>query len=237
MDCRAASAASDRSNARDRKRVVVPVLGMWLLLSAGGCGCGSSHLGYFRAAPLRYCASSKPIEVAWFTDAKSVNVTATPPVPELADAHQAPVGTLRIAPRATSLQLDFGPKDNRPTKQIAPLTAADSALQKGGFVEGCVGGALVVPFDIDPELYAPEVIVTALANPLETEITIEHAGGSWTIAPGARLSLRPLPGAADDPSHHLAHTWTIRAPLPGGCADTTPRPDKLGVTMTLECSP
>jgi hypothetical protein len=199
--------------------------------------CGSSHLAYFNATPLRYCKSSKAIELSWFTDAKSVTVTATPPIPELAKAHQEPVKTLRIKPEATSIQLDFGPKDNRPVKQIRPLGPDDSALMKGGFATACVHGAVVAPFDFDADQYAPEVIVAAMQNPLDVEIVVEHAGASWTIAPGARVSLAPHAGAQDDPSFHLAHTWTIRAPLPGGCADSSQRPDKLGVVMTLECSP
>jgi len=207
------------------------------LLSA--CCC-SHHLAYFKAAPLRYCKNSKPIELSWFTDAKSVTVTATPPIPELADPSQGPIKTLKIQPQATSIQLDFGEKDNRPVKHIAPLGPDDSALMKGGFVAACVHDAVVVPFDFDADEYAPEVVVTALQNPLGVEIVVEHAGAAWTIAPNASVTLTPDPGAPDDPSRHLAHTWTIRAPLPGGCADpnpSTPRPNKLGIGMTLECSP
>lgn len=51
------------------------------------------------------------------------------------------------------------------------------------------------------------------------------------------LKLTPDPGAQDDPSRHVAYTWTIRAPIPGGCAGPSPRPSKLGVVITLECSP
>jgi len=74
-------------------------------------------------------------------------------------------------------------------------------------------------------------------GPLGVEIIVEHAGAAWTIAPGASVTLTSDPSAPDDPSRHLAHTWTIRAPVPGGCADSHPRPNKLGVAMTLECSP
>jgi hypothetical protein len=58
--------------------------------------------------------------------------------------------------------------------------------------------------------------------------------------PAARMLLRPEAdpgGAPDDPSRHLGYTWTIRAPIPGGCAGPSPPPSKLGVVMTLECSP
>ena len=199
------------------------------------CACGSKHLEYFRAAPLRYCPSSRSIELSWSSDAKAVTVTATPPVPEIADARQPPVRRLQIKPQATSIQVDFGAKDNRPVKQIAPLGPDDSALLKGGAVAACVGDAVVTPFDFDVEMYAPEFIVTAMRNPLGVAIVVEHAGASWTLPPGERVALAAT--AADDSSRHMAHTWTIRAPLPGGCAASTPRPTKLGVEMTLECQP
>jgi hypothetical protein len=199
--------------------------------------CCTHHLAYFKATPLRYCKTSKPIELSWFSDAKSVTLTATPPIPELASERQDPIKTLTIQPQATSIQLDFGPDDNRPVKHIAPLGPDDSSLMKGGFAAACVDGAVVVPFDFDAEDYAPEVIVTALQNPLGVEIIVEHTGAAWTIAPGASVTLTSDPSAPDDPSRRLAHTWTIRAPLPGGCADSHSRPNKLGVAMKLECSP
>lgn len=202
--------------------------------------CGAPHLAYFKAAPLRYCKNSKPIELSWFTDAKSVTVTATPPIPELANPSQDPIETLRIQPQATSIQLDFGEKGNHPVKHIAPLGPDDSALMKGGFAAACVHDAVVVPFDFDADEYAPEVVVAELKNPLDFEIVVEHAGASWTLAPGASVKLTPDSSAPDDPSRHLAHTWTIRAPVSGGCLDPnppSPRPNKLGVAMTLECSP
>jgi hypothetical protein len=215
--------------------VVVTSCALWLLLVCA-C-CGSNHLAYFNAKPLRYCGSSKSIELSWFSDAKSVSVTATPPIPELSDSHQGPIKTLRIKPQATSIQLDFGPKDNRPVKQIAPLGPDDSSLMKGGFAAACVHDAVVAPFDFDADLYAPEVVVTAIQNPLGVGIVVEHAGGTWTIPAGGSVTLAADPGAPDDPSRHLPHTWTIRAPLPDGCAATTQRPNKLGVVMTLECLP
>jgi hypothetical protein len=197
--------------------------------------CGSNHHAYFSAKPLRYCSDSKPIELSWMSDAKSVTVTATPPIPELAESRQSPFRTLQIRPRATSIELDFGPNDDRPVKQIAPLGPDDSALLKGGAVAACVGDAVVTPFDFDAEMYAPEVIVTAIKNPLGVAVVVEHAGASWEIPPGERVVLAP--STADDPSRHMKHTWTIRAPLPGGCAASNPRPAKLGVEMTLECQP
>ena len=197
--------------------------------------CGSSYHGNFTAKPLRYCKGSRSIELSWMSDAKSVTVTATPPIPELAESRQSPFRTLQIKPQATSIQLDFGPKDNRPVKKIAPLGPDDSSNPKGDRVVACVGDAAVTPFDFDAEMYAPEVVVTAMKNPLGVAIIVEHAGASWTLAPGEELTLPPP--AADDPSRHMAHTWTIRAPLPDGCAASTPRPTKLGVLMTLECLP
>src|SRR5262245_15974099 len=94
--------------------------------------CGSNHHGYFTAKPLRYCKGSKSVELSWMSDARSVTVTATPPIPELAEPRQSPFRTLQIKPQATSIELDYGPKDNRPVKQIAPLGPDDSALRKGG---------------------------------------------------------------------------------------------------------
>jgi hypothetical protein len=199
--------------------------------------CCTHHLAYFHATPLRYCKSSKPINVSWFTDARSVTLTATPPIPEVTTCKRAATDTLQFQPQATSIQLDFGETDNRPVKVIAPLGPDDSALMKGGFVAACVQGAVVAPFEFDADEYAPEVIVAALQNPLGAEIVVEHAGATWTIAPGARVAVTPDPSAPDDPSRHLSHTWTIRQSVPGGCANSTSRPDKLGVLLTLECSP
>src|SRR4051794_30965890 len=87
--------------------------------------CDTYHLAYFRASPLRYCASSKPIELSWFTDAKSVTLTATPSIPELATPKQDPIKMVRFKPQTTSLQLDFGQDDNRPVKLVAPLGPDD----------------------------------------------------------------------------------------------------------------
>ena len=199
-------------------------------------GCHSVHLGYFRAAPLRYCANTKTIAVSWFTDAKRVTVTATPPVPELAEPRQDGVKRLPIEPRPSAIQLDFGEKDNRPAVQIAPLEHNASQLT-GGFVAGCIDGNVVAPFEFDPDLYAPDVVVTALKNPLDVAITVEHVGASWHVAPSAELALSSAATAAGDPSRHLPHTWTIRAPSPDHCADATRRPNTLGVVMTLECAP
>src|SRR6185295_1012462 len=104
--------------------------------------CCSNHHAYFSAKPLRYCSDSKPIELSWMSDAKSATVTATPPIPELAESRQSPFRILHIRPQATSIELDFGPKDNRPVKQIARLGPDDSALLKGGAVAACVGDAV-----------------------------------------------------------------------------------------------
>jgi hypothetical protein len=202
-----------------------------------GAGCGSRHLAYFHAKPLRYCNGTKSIELSWFSDARSVTVTATPSIPELAEPSQPPIKTLQIKPAATSIQLDFGPKDNRPVQQIAPLGPDDSALLKGGFVDACIHDAVVASFDFDADRYAPEVVVTAMQNPLDVELVVEHAGASWTLPPGQRVTLAPPPDAPADPSRHLPFTWTLRAPVSGGCAASTSRPNKLGVEMTLECQP
>lgn len=205
----------------------------WMLVLCS-C-CQSHHVAHVTAKPQRYCKSTRSVELSWLTDASSVTVTATPPIPELSDPHQPPSRTVQIKPQATSIQLDVGAKDDRPVLQIAPLGPEDSALKKGYFVAACVGDAVVAPFDFDAGYFAPEVFVAALNNPLDVTIVVEHAGASWELPPGGRITFGS-PDAAD-PSRHMAHTWTLRAPLAGGCAATTPRPTKLGVEMTLECAP